>query len=1420
MNFPNILPPNDLLKQVEGIESGLRQRQRLGVVGLLATVTQVFVLIANNQWFTSLLRGDWTGLLQKHWPYLIVLAGGVFTLVLTTWARFWIQESQEPFRYTYSIADFTPVPAHKTEGPHEDRLSFQMSHDLAERLNERIKRLALLDEDIKANHDADKQKDLPPGKGKRKSHIHIRGYYMIRQKPDCQWFVEVMPRVRIGEAGSAETLAHPVKFKLPKTDANDPEHQISREEETAPGDATHKTPSEAPPRMTPRQYEQILERIYFSVATEIYKQIQSDVQRKIELLPTKYFRAVALFHEAEDYANSNTLDAYQEARNLYDQALNYFNPDWRPLPKFFLWKLCALVYRRLVGLWSRLKRKATIIWPRLGRMEIMCARAEIGYANMLLYRRALATLSGQRVNASFQAPDVAAKAVNRVRDLAKADSRSEPTLFDAYVTLALAWFYLGSSRKAAQYLGEARALLPVYADMNSRYLFVSGTVEPRMRPRLNLFRHAVEIDPRFEVAQFSLAAQIEDLWRTRPELERNIAEEVFKEYDEVLKLNPGNIGAWARQGYIRWLLAQDENDLQKAREAFEDGREYKEIKRETFVAELDYGLARIAAEKGDFATAYAYFSSAVSAHLAQGIRYGSQNTAWSYQIINRALAERIASFKEIVEGHFKLWVRVDDHDRWQDRSFQEVIDELTDPDRQDIALRGILATLDSVSPQLTSADRERLKGLTGTGDLRSLANQLTVPPKKVVLRMLRSPILEEVIGKYLPTLRIRKSVYAFVLTQYGEACDNYYLRSGDGAWLNKAREAFQEALDLNPQYVIPRYRLFEKTEDDDPTRLSELEKIVDIEPDWPDGVLALAEERARRVKTKQTEATQAIERASTLAEEAKRQENEEQAKKRLKLIAKEQTDQATEALKKFLEDRKRHSGAESAGEDPLDDPRRLKKASSAAGFTPGQAGGGAEQLHDSVKQAKKELQAAQEAATRARQEPRELAKQAVDGVRKLLPFRWADRALNEEIEQSARNRQRDKDGEVDPAASREALRERLLQLAYLKLRNRSVRDVAGKGLSMLIESKEINWKKELEDIHVRALKTWGDIRPSLLGPQEARRVKGRLVLPGEELLCHIRKHFWPDDFQLHLTLRDLSKSIFRWEAVPGQDEQKLRDFLVYLVGAKWLKSAAIIKSHDESTIFLTKKSRTLKLKLDESRSRVCLVPQVEARQDDYQRSLNFTTHGVHGVVNWHDIPGVDEERFRSLMHRSFGMRWLKKASVAKSDDDTIITLSNEPHSLSLKFDWLDSKPAVITHEFKLNKTKTEVSNAHGINTVERDVCYLEYAQMSNEVISDTLNREWQGDRSSYVSLTWILGDPAINEEASRRIFSAVLEENGLSSSLYQWLGSQSFMKALGTMDEFISASNDPLPGKGLLEQAVRNFDSALHVYHKAMDINE
>ena len=579
--------------------------------------------------------------------------------------------------------------------------------DLTDRLSRRIGRLSLLDEPA----------DATTGK----SHIHIAGTYGVRENAQGVWNVEVLPTVRIGGSGSPATVAHLVKFTVGR-------------------DKT----------LAPEAYEKLLERLYFSVASHLYAQIRVDVARKINMLPKRYFRASAYFYEAGDYARSNTLDAYEQARELYAEVIRLYDPSWW----HFSGSRVRRSYQHLSAWWLRVtlnvRSRAARVWPSFARAQLMVARAEIGYAAMVLNRRTLAGMSGQRLNSVFEARPVAESSLERLRQLADDTPGWAEAWFEANVTLAASHAQLGSQERAAKYLHDAKELDPARAQADSRFLHVHGQIVETRRSILDLHR-AVELDPTSDVAQYDLASALEMLWRQRTTLERDVAEVVRDEYERVLTVNPGNISAWGNLGYIEWLLG----DLDQAERVFERGREYKEIKRETFVSELDYGLARIAAERGDYNEAYRRYIDAVGARFGQGVAHDPGYTAYQFARVTRAVVARFETYRDHVR---KTW------------------EELGKSNCKD------------------------------------------------------------------PSERVRNAVYAFVLNDYAEACLNYFLRSANRRYLDKAKDALEYAEgDLKatyPMIYFNLHRVLSVQKKADPDRVGEcIERVVELQPDWIDGKL-------------------------------------------------------------------------------------------------------------------------------------------------------------------------------------------------------------------------------------------------------------------------------------------------------------------------------------------------------------------------------------------------------------------------------------------------------------------------------------------------------------------------------------------------------------------------------------------------------
>jgi tetratricopeptide (TPR) repeat protein len=751
-----LLPPLDLLQGLEGIEAGLKKNHKAGLAGWLALLPSLAGLYTTLQ-----STADASGGVRPVYRILIgACAGAVaISLYLIGRSRLWRRESREPFRYTCSVRPFQALGQLAKDEFSE--LSEWMVYDMSERLNERIGRLSFLDSGAPTEPTA--SKGTPPADINVGSHIDVTGQYLVRAR-DRQRVIELTPRVRIGGNRSAATLGHPVKFTITESS-----RQAAGAIETS-GSHTDRIGT-APGRMETDEYDKLIERVYFSVATQIYRQIREDVGGKIRLLPTRFLKATAYFYEAEDYARSNTLDAYDEARKLFREAMQLYDPRLRPLP-------ARKIYR--LGLWLS-QVKTSVTWPvrrhllanffpRMGMLEVMAARSETGYANTLLYRRLLAGMQGHRLNPMYEARPIVVRAIKRLRHIPADVPGQQEALFQAYVAGALSWWSLDSIREAQKCLREARRVVPSAFDTDARYLYAAGLIEPRLHSSVPALRQAVERDPRFEIAQFQLAIRSEMNWRRGHAPERPVAQMVVEEYAALLKLNPGNIRAWGNIGYMRWLMG----DLDDARLAFERGREYKQIQRETDIGSLDYGLARTAAEQGNLAEAYAYYLAAIAAQVTQGVS-DARATSSQYYFFDYV--------GDAILGRFQDYCA------------------------------SVVQKCDSVKNDSIPADPARNDAPLDTAVTRA---NVDVTP------------------------RVYDSVAAFALNDLAEAYHTYYIRNGDKEAAQAARQNYAAAISRDRSYVIPHYNLFlmNRYEGDIDAATKCLDEVQDLEPGWPDAILA------------------------------------------------------------------------------------------------------------------------------------------------------------------------------------------------------------------------------------------------------------------------------------------------------------------------------------------------------------------------------------------------------------------------------------------------------------------------------------------------------------------------------------------------------------------------------------------------------
>ncbi len=823
MKLRDLIPGFDQLKGVQGVEAHLRRRRQIGnqggiVVMMLGALLQLWIFLfgeisgdqvlgylsALAEFTHKKIIGEPTGMYVPAYEMIaamsgifIILAGFGF-IFLVRHTRLLVKESEEPFRYTFWIDKFTPVegldsandPVRQDQPANNDHPEPEfvrtwhfhlLHHDLKERLNMRIKRLSLLNSDA--------LKDEKPGIGGQNSmaesalrlpaHIHIDGHFTIREKRDNERIIHVMPRVRIGDSGQPSTLAFPVKFKLEKNQR----------------------------KLTADRYNQLVERVYSSIATEIYKQIESDVKQKMTLFPTKYLRAVAYFNEAEDFARSNTIDAYDHAIELYREARRYFE---------------IARFKKLTEYMIRLP----LLWRFRVNGEHHKAKIQIGYAKCLIYRRVISILSGRFINPIFEIIPELKEVIHHMELLHKKMSpsgkdgwsyyfiaflrypkdsryrylfrkppeslfeRQRCILFDAHIVSALAFFYLEAVEKPREHLDKAKGIDPPQSEKNALYLLAKGITEPDVDKKIPHLRQATERAPEFQFAQYMLAYWFEMYFRRSNEIISNARiKRVIKKYERVLEINPGNIAALAAEGHLYWLLG----DLDKARKKFMEGSELKAIASETFLGELYYGLARIAAEEGRFNDSYDLYHQAIQVDpgvAAWSVLASTRSSATPFfEFIGPSMLKRYEEFRDTVSTH---------------------------RDRKKSVNKAEYDTSEIRSPDSLMESHQE-------GETRD----------------------EDVSEKVI------KAVYSFVLNDYGNACFNYHFRLGDSEYLNRAGRAYEQAILEYPENIVAKYNIYlpyrwKADKESEYKSKKYLEDIVNKFPIWQAAVISLAKHSAEK----------------------------------------------------------------------------------------------------------------------------------------------------------------------------------------------------------------------------------------------------------------------------------------------------------------------------------------------------------------------------------------------------------------------------------------------------------------------------------------------------------------------------------------------------------------------------------------------
>ncbi|HYH04844.1 MAG TPA: hypothetical protein VEC37_17265, partial [Bacillota bacterium] len=140
-----------------------------------------------------------------------------------------------------------------------------------------------------------------------------------------------------------------------------------------------------------------------------------------------------------------------------------------------------------------------------------------------------------------------------------------------------------------------------------------------------------------------------------------------------------------------------------------------------------------------------------------------------------------------------------------------------------------------------------------------------------------------------------------------------------------------------------------------------------------------------------------------------------------------------------------------------------------------------------------------------------------------------------------------------------------------------------------------------------------------------------------------------------------TEQLFTWEALPGEDNGRLLEFLAKNYGLDWIKSAWIRRNGD-GEIVVTDGTQTVSLKLDQANAQINLSIENGPRDELIVKRVQTQ------LFNWQRIPGVDTYRLYQFLQQFYAVDWTRSARLEKSSDRKSLWLSNESDTVRLQLD--------------------------------------------------------------------------------------------------------------------------------------------------------
>lgn len=194
----------------------------------------------------------------------------------------------------------------------------------------------------------------------------------------------------------------------------------------------------------------------------------------------------------------------------------------------------------------------------------------------------------------------------------------------------------------------------------------------------------------------------------------------------------------------------------------------------------------------------------------------------------------------------------------------------------------------------------------------------------------------------------------------------------------------------------------------------------------------------------------------------------------------------------------------------------------------------------------------------------------------------------------------------------------------------------------------------------------------------------------------------------------LEKYLFSWEKIPGNDNEKLIEFLIRNFGIEWVKLAQIKKNDDGKTIIVTNELNYLSLTLNDEKTNVKLEIN-DGRIDKFiVKTENDELNIYHD--NMHVVGSLKRNQVKSLMEKPLSeYEFLYKSSKVNEvsgyrtkhqvfgKEFTIVISYNSQSHKKKEIKYEENKKKILEELAELKK-KVEKKNVKGKKLTRKGLC--------------------------------------------------------------------------------------------------------------------